>query len=189
MTTRTTATSSLLSRIVPLAITMALFGACRARQSSIERDPSPSRPAPTASTSSSASTVAAIEVHMGTVNAYQVELEVTNVGAAPIALSTKLDVEVLGDAGWESALAKGVRLDLDCSHDACSTLAPGATVHPGSWGVAINGCIQDTCACTKGPCVIDCISVPAPSGKYRVVARACEGPTRWESAPLEVKRK
>lgn len=127
----------------------------------------------------------AIEIHTRTDANDWTTIEVTNVGHAAVALSTALDVEVLGDAGWSSTLATGLSLALDCTKSKCSTLAAGETAHPGQWWGATNGCVQDPCACNDGGCIVDCLSTTAPKGKYRIVARTCDGSRTFASAPFD----
>jgi hypothetical protein len=126
-----------------------------------------------------------VGVHRDDPHSYSIE--VSNVGAEPVDVAHALDVELLGDAGWNSALAKDVALDLDCSKSKCTTIAPGAKLHPGAWWVSTNGCVQDMCVCFDGgACVVDCLSSPAMPGTYRIVARSCDGAKRWESEPFVV---
>lgn len=168
-----------------LACAIALVAACRPRESAIERDPATK---PTASTTTSAPpTTPAIEVRVHRDANQWFDIEVANVGHTSVSLSGTLDVEQLGDGGWSSVLYKDVSLALDCSKATCTTIAPGATLHPGAWWTATNGCIQDPCACEDGgACVVDCLSAPAPAGKYRIVARSCDGKTRSESDAFDV---
>ena len=115
------------------------------------------------------------------------DIELSNVGAAPLELAHDLDVEMLGDAGWASVMPPSAHLAVDCTLAKCTTIAAGAKLHPGAWWVATDGCVQDTCVCMDGgPCVVDCLSRPALPGTYRIVARTCDGGMRWESAPFVV---
>jgi len=160
--------------------------ACRESSSTtIAPDPAPKKPTPAPAPAPPPLPDVRVRVTMNDARSYAIE--VTNAGSGPVDVAHALDLERLSDGGWTSALAKDTVLELDCAKSACATIAAGATLHPGAWWVSTAGCVQDRCVCEDGgACIVDCISVPAPPGTYRVVARSCDGKERWESAPFVV---
>jgi len=162
-----------------------MLAACRRETTSIEKDPiadaaPPPPPKPQTPT-------AEIEVRIHAEAPRNFAIEVANVGEGPASVDGRMLVEVLGDAGWTHALPRDRTLALDCEHDACRVLAAGETVKSPPWTATIDGCmVQDDCWCRKAPCIVDCPVLPAHAGRYRVVARSCDGKTRWESPAFDV---
>jgi hypothetical protein len=162
-----------------------LLVACRGAPTTVTPDPTPTKASPAPKPPAPAPADVRVRVTMNSAHSYAIDVE--NAGGAPIDLSSDLDVELLADGGWTSVLRQGAHLYLGCTLDKCTTVAAGVTMHPGAWWVATAGCVQDTCVCQDGgPCIVDCLSQPALSGTYRIVARACDGGSRWESAPFVV---
>jgi len=170
-----------------LTLSLLLLVACRGSPTTVAPDPTPTKTSAAPSQTPPPPSFDDLRVTVSLTSGHSYAIEVSNVGKAPIDVAHLLDVEKLGDAGWTSVLHPDAHLELDCSREKCTTLAAGATLHPGAWWVATNGCVQDQCVCMDGgPCIVDCLSTPALPGRYRVVARSCDGGRRWESTAFEV---
>ena len=147
---------------------------CRSRSSA---------PSPAPSTSASAITATTVATRFVMAGAPQKSGEVVitleNGTDSAIELETELVVERIGDAGWEEIFTSGLRVRASCDATVakCITLAPHASLRPPPW-LGMEGDAQ--CACK------DCAT--ARPGRYRFLARRCDGSSQLEGEPFDYAR-
>ncbi len=103
-----------------------------------------------------------------------VQLVLQNRDAAPVSLASEVAVERAGDAGFAPFAEHALSLRFACNAPAatCIEFVSGAELRPPAW-LATAGRAQ--CAEREG--------APAPPGRYRFVARTCDG-ARIEGTPF-----
>lgn len=107
-----------------------------------------------------------------------VGLRIANTGSTTLSVDAALVIE--RDVGGRFAPLEGLgRVTLRSSCEApaprCVTLAPGAEIFPPDW-LGTTGDAQ--CACEE--------CGPAPAGRYRVVAKSCDGAKTYAGEPFAI---
>jgi len=109
----------------------------------------------------------------------EVGILIENGTEVPVEIESELVIERMGDGGWEEIFTSGllVRPSCDAKVDKCVTLPPHASTKPPPW-LGMEGDAQ--CACK------DCATPRA--GRYRFVARKCDGSASFEGEPFDYSR-
>ncbi len=108
-----------------------------------------------------------------------VAISITNRGAGPAELGTRVAIEVERNGTFAAAQPSLVTLRYDCAQEApaCVTLAPGAELIPPPW-LGTWGDMQ--CRCLR--------CAPVEAGTYRFVVTTCDGAHRIEGTPFTLTR-
>ena len=107
-----------------------------------------------------------------------VGLRVANTGSTTLSVDAALTIE--REANGRFAPLEGIgrvtlRRSCEATAPGCVTLAPGAEIFPPDW-LGTTGDAQ--CACEE--------CGPAPAGRYRVVAKSCDGAKTYASEPFAI---